>query len=199
MVIKQKLPNLDVQNYRMKKLLLSATCMMLMPELAFSSESDCKYKTNINLQFQGTITSSKNYDRKVYPYVEDTRKCVVKMDVNINNTWHSISDSYVFGPDVTEDSACKKAEVRAKEKILRSVVPEKLNKVMQQNCKVKTVSPPSPQVVQQSIPPVVQKNMAEKQITKMMTNTKSNNSWYSFFKKYKKRQASNVLIWPHQR
>jgi len=37
---------------------------------------------------------------------------------------------------MTETAACKRAEVRAKETILREVVPEKLNRTMNQNCAV---------------------------------------------------------------
>ena len=44
--------------------------------------------------------------------------------------------TYIFGTDMTENAACKRAEVRAKESILREVVPENLNRTMNQNCAV---------------------------------------------------------------
>ena len=47
------------------------------------------------------------------------------MDVKIHNAWYPTEAEYVFGPDMTEVDACKRAEIRAKESILRQVVPEK--------------------------------------------------------------------------
>ena len=118
----------------MKKFLVPLLCLSSGTVLA--SESNCDYKTNVNTDFQGTISSSKNYNKTTYPHVEDTRKCIIKLDVKINEAWYPTSGTYIFGPDMTETSACKRAEVRAKETILREVVPEKLNRTMNQNCAV---------------------------------------------------------------
>ena len=118
----------------MKKFLVPLLCLSSGTVLA--SESNCNYKTNVNTDFQGTISSSKNYNKTTYPHVEDTRKCIIKLDVRINKAWYPTSGTYVFGPDMTETAACKRAEVRAKETILREVVPEKLNRTMNQNCAV---------------------------------------------------------------
>lgn len=122
----------------MKKFLVPLLCLSSGTVLA--SESNCNYKTNVNTDFQGTISSSKNYNQKSYPYVKDTRICIVKMDVNIYNAWYPTEAEYVFGPDMTEADACKRAEIRAKESILRQVVPEKLNRIINQNCVTKTES-----------------------------------------------------------
>ena len=118
----------------MKKFLVPLLCLSSGTVLA--SESNCNYKTNVNTDFQGTISSSKNYNQKSYPYVDDTRICIVEMDVRINKDWYPTSGTYVFGPDMTETAACKRAEIKAKETILREVVPEKLNRTMNQNCAV---------------------------------------------------------------
>ena len=118
----------------MKKFLVPLLCLSSGAVLA--SESNCDYKTNVNTDFQGTISSSKNYNQKSYPYVDDTRICIVEMDVRINKDWYPTSGTYVFGPDMTETAACKRAEIRAKETILREIVPEKLNRTMNQNCAV---------------------------------------------------------------
>jgi hypothetical protein len=117
-----------------KKFLVPLLCISSGAVLA--SESNCNYKTNVNTDFQGTISSSKNYNKTTYPHVEDTRKCIIKLDVRINKAWYPTSGTYIFGPDMTETAACKRAEVRAKETILREVVPEKLNRTMNQNCAV---------------------------------------------------------------
>ena len=69
------------------------------------------------------------------------------MDVKINDKWHPTSGTYVFGPDTSENDACKNAELSAKENILRTTVPEKLNKTMEQKCRVEMTEktePPAP-------------------------------------------------------
>ena len=114
-------------------LCLSSTSLM-------ASEIACDYKSKVDTEFMGTISSSKNYNQKSYPHVDDTRICIVKMDVKIHNAWYPTKAEYVFGPDMTEVDACKRAEIRAKESILRQVVPEKLNRIINQNCVTKTES-----------------------------------------------------------
>ena len=71
---------------------------------------------------------------------------------------------------MTETSACKRAEVRAKESILREVVPEKLNRTLNQNCAVNVKTIPVKKVPDEKreLPDKVKKVMAEKQINKMM-------------------------------
>jgi len=135
-----------------------------------ASESNCDYKTNVNTDFQGTISSSKNYSKSTYTHIEDTRKCIVKLDVKINKSWYPTSGTYIFGPDMTETSACKRAEVRAKESILREVVPEKLNRTLNQNCAVNVKTIPVKKVPdeKEEVPNKTKKDMAEKQINKMM-------------------------------
>ena len=152
----------------MKKFLVPLLCLSSGAVLA--SESNCDYKTNVNTDFQGTISSSKNYSKSTYTHIEDTRKCIVKLDVKINNSWYPTSGTYVFGPDMTETSACKRAEVRAKESILREVVPEKLNRTLNQNCAVNVKTIPVKKVPDEKreLPDKVKKVMAEKQINKMM-------------------------------
>ena len=110
-------------------LCLSSTSLM-------ASEIACDYKSKVDTEFMGTISSSKNYNQKSYPYVDDTRICIVEMDVRINKDWYPTSGTYVFGPDMTETAACKRAEIRAKETNLRKIVPEKLNRTSKQNCAV---------------------------------------------------------------
>ena len=116
-----------------------------------AAASECKYTTDVDTSFEGVISKSQNYDKKTYPYVDDTRKCVVNMDVKINGKWHPTSGTYVFGPDTSENDACKSAELSAKESILRTTVPEKLKKTMEQKCRVgmtditgDKVEPPAP-------------------------------------------------------
>ena len=143
----------------MKKFLVPLMCLSSGAVLA--SESNCDYKTNVNTDFQGTISSSKNYSKSTYTHIEDTRKCIVKLDVKINNSWYPTSGTYVFGPDMTETSACKRAEVRAKESILREVVPEKLNRTLNQNCVVNVKTIPVKKVPDEKKKVVIEKSSAQ--------------------------------------
>ena len=126
-----------------KYIMIPAMCLLT----GVASANECKYSSDVDTSFEGVISKSQNYDKKTYPYIDDTRKCVVSMDVKINDKWHPTSGTYVFGPDTSENDACKNAELSAKENILRTTVPEKLNKTMEQKCKVEMTEktePPTP-------------------------------------------------------
>ena len=94
----------------------------------------CGYKFNVNTNFEGVITSSKNNDKRTSDYVDDTRKCVVSMDIQIEDKWYPATGTYIFGPGMSENDACERAEISAKEEVLRKTVPEKLNKKMESSC-----------------------------------------------------------------
>ena len=157
----------------MKKFLIPLLCISSVSALA--SESKCDYNSDVNTEFLGTIVSSKNYSQKAYPHIEDTRKCIVKIDVNINEVWYPTSGQYIFGPDMTEVDACKRAEVRAKESILREVVPEKLNRTMNQNCAVTVRTVPVNKVPEET---TKDKIIWFKPKTKpVQTNLNNNSQW----------------------
>jgi len=127
----------------MKYIMIPAMCLLT----GVASANECKYSSDVDTSFEGVISKSQNYDKKTYPYIDDTRKCVVSMDVKINDKWHPTSGTYVFGPDTSENDACENAELSAKENILRTTVPEKLNKTIEQKCKVEMTEktePPTP-------------------------------------------------------
>jgi len=76
-------------------LCLSSTSLM-------ASEIACDYKSKVDTEFMGTISSSKNYNQKSFAYIDDTRICIVKMDIKIHNTWYPTEAEYIFGPDMTK-------------------------------------------------------------------------------------------------
>jgi len=121
-------------------MMIPAFCLLS----GIASANECKYTTDVDTSFQGIISKSQNYDRKTYPYVDDTRKCIVNMDVQIKGKWYPTTGTFVYGPDMSENAACGKAEISAKEDILRKTVPEKLNKKVEQNCKVSVGDAPKP-------------------------------------------------------
>ena len=114
-------------------LLLLSTCSNLAP-----AESSCDYDSSVNTQYTKTIEKTSDFKKRVFPYVEDTRKCVINMNVTIDGKTYPTMGDFVFGPDISENSACKNAENRAKEMIIRKVSPEVLSANTDMKCTVKT-------------------------------------------------------------
>ena len=132
-------------------LLLLSTCSNLAP-----AESPCDYDSSINTQYTKTIEKTSDFKKRVFPYVEDTRKCVINMNVTIDGKTYPTMGDFVFGPDISENSACKNAENRAKEMIIRKVSPEVLTANTDMKCTVKTkkVEPIKETITIQNIPKV---------------------------------------------
>ena len=117
----------------MKKLLI--TMVILGYPIYSIASTPCDYDYKINSEYTKTIQSTKNFKRKVFPYIEDARKCVVSMEIKMDNKWYDTNGMFTFGPDMSENEACKNAEKRAKEKIIRKVSPEKLTAQTDMVCK----------------------------------------------------------------
>lgn len=114
-------------------ILLLSTCANPAP-----AESPCDYDSSVNTQYTKTIEKTSDFKKRVFPYVEDTRKCVINMNVTIDGKTYPTMGDFVFGPDISENSACKNAENRAKEMIIRKVSPEVLSANTDMKCTVKT-------------------------------------------------------------
>ena len=114
-------------------ILLLSTCANPAP-----AESPCDYDSSVNTQYTKTIEKTSDFKKRVFPYVEDTRKCVINMNVTIDGKTYPTMGDFVFGPDISENSACKNAENRAKEMIVRKVSPEVLSANTDMKCTVKT-------------------------------------------------------------
>ena len=114
-------------------ILLLTTCANPAP-----AESPCDYDSSVNTQYTKTIEKTSDFKKRVFPYVEDTRKCVINMNVTIDGKTYPTMGDFVFGPDISENSACKNAENRAKEMIVRKVSPEVLSANTDMKCTVKT-------------------------------------------------------------
>ena len=116
----------------------------------------CDFDQQVSTSWQHTIEQVLNIDRKVFPYVDDTRKCVMDMDVIINGQKHYTSGSYTFGPDATENYACEQASIKAKKQIIQQVSPEVLSAKTTRQCTAQqTEHERSKQVVQVQQPQVV--------------------------------------------
>ena len=99
----------------MKRFILPILCATSTTALA--DQSSCDYKVNTDTSYEGVIEASKDYVKKTIDHLNGTRKCVIQMEAKINNEWYSTIGQYIFGPDMAENDACKKAEIRAKENL----------------------------------------------------------------------------------
>ena len=124
--------------------LLLSTCSNLAP-----AESPCDYDSSVNTQYTKTIEKTSDFKKRVFPYVDDTRKCVINMNVTIDGKTYPTMGDFVFGPDISENSACKNAENRAKEMIIRKVSPEVLSANTDMKCTIK-----KEKIVEKEIEPI---------------------------------------------
>ena len=133
------------------KLVLGTTVgLVVLSGCNYAVANDCDYTKKVNTQWTQEIQKTENIERNVFPYVEDTRKCVMTMDVTVDGSIYPAEGSYVFGPDMTENAACDNATVNAKKSIISQVSPEVLSANTDMVCKSedlpKVIAAPQPEV-----------------------------------------------------
>lgn len=111
----------------------------LLSTTALATETPCDFKSKDKLIYEGSIESVRVVKKDVQKYVEDTRKCTMKMESRVDGKWHPSTGEYIFGPDMSEVDACERAENRAKIKVMRTVIPETLKS--EKNLKCDLTSP----------------------------------------------------------
>lgn len=121
-----------------QKLSKSLLFLALLATPAYA-EAPCDFKTNDKIVYEGRLESVRLISKKVTKHVEDTNKCMVKIEGRVEGKWYPSTDSYVYGPDVSQQHACDFAENRAKKKILRQFVPETIHS--EKNLKCDLTSP----------------------------------------------------------
>ena len=130
----------------------------------------CEYDKTVETNWTQQIEKTSNIDKKVFPYVEDTRKCIMTMDVKIDGTTYPTEGTYVFGPDMTENDACEQATVKAKKKVIGEVSPEVLTAKTEMNCSTKDpvqiteAQPEETPVIQEGVPVVTERIISRKVI-----------------------------------
>ena len=128
----------------------------------------CEYDKTVETNWTQQIEKTFNIDKKVFPYVEDTRKCIMSMDVTIDGTTYPTEGAYVFGPDMTENDACEQATVKAKKKVIGEVSPEVLTAKTEMNCSTKDpvqiteAQPEETPVIQEGVPVVTERIISRK-------------------------------------
>jgi len=113
--------------------------LLLCALLITSNAIACDYESDDLIQYEGHIESVRVLDKKVYPYVEDTRICTMHIESRIKGEWYSSKAKYIFGSEMSEDTACSLAENRAKVKVMREKLPEKLTSKRNLSCNLTTV------------------------------------------------------------
>ena len=113
--------------------------LLLCALLITSNAIACDYESDDLIQYEGHIESVRVLDKKVYPYVEDTRICTMHIESRIEGEWYPSKAKYIFGSDMSEDAACSLAENRAKVKVMREKLPEKLTSKRNLSCNLTTV------------------------------------------------------------
>lgn len=104
------------------------------PVHASENSTPCDYEHKVQSSYIYTIENTKNFKREVFPYIDDTRKCVITMWVQIKDKTYPAQGDYVFGPDVSENVACDFAEKKAKEQVIREVSPVTLTANTDMTC-----------------------------------------------------------------
>tara|TARA_B100001093_G_C26745027_1_gene978452 strand:- start:681 stop:1325 length:645 start_codon:yes stop_codon:yes gene_type:complete len=142
------------------------------------AEAPCEYDKTVETNWTQQIEKTSNIDKKVFPYVDDTRKCVMTMDVTIEGTTYPTEGNYVFGPDMTENDACEQATIKAKKKVIGEVSPEVLTARTEMNCSTKEELPvhaaaPQPEVtITESSPVITERIITEPVVTERIISRK---------------------------
>ena len=113
--------------------------LLLCALLITSNAIACDYESDDLVQYEGHIESVRVIDKKVYPYVEDTRICTMHIESRISDEWYPSKAKYIFGSEMSEDTACSLAENRAKVKVMREEIPETLVSKRDLSCDLTTV------------------------------------------------------------
>ena len=114
---------------------ISVLC--LLPSFVFAT-NPCDYDSQTVSTYQGTIESIKIEERAVFPYYEQTKKCVVLVQGKVQGKWHYTSQDYIFTSDMSENEACDNAVNKAKDVLLKKYVPEIIETKQNLNCQVLT-------------------------------------------------------------
>ena len=63
--------------------------LLLCALLITSNAIACDYESDDLIQYEGHIESVRVLDKKVYPYVEDTRICTMHIESRVKGEWYS--------------------------------------------------------------------------------------------------------------
>lgn len=114
----------------MKKIAL----VLMLPAVTTVAESPCNYDRLITGTYTKQIDRVISVDRSVSDHMNSFRNCRVDITAVVNGETASGQGTFSFGPDITENQACKQAEQRAKENLLARVSPEVITAETKMRC-----------------------------------------------------------------
>lgn len=125
-----------LSNWKMslKLFLVTFVTLTILFYFRLSYAYDCEYQKDDQFVMQGQIDSVRVTNKTVFPYIDDTRKCVIEIESKIKKKWYPSTGHYIFGPDMSESEACDHAEQRAKKNVLRQIVQEKMKSESHLKC-----------------------------------------------------------------
>ena len=118
----------------LKLFIITFVTLTILFYFRLSYSYDCEYQKDDRFIMQGQIDAVRVINKTVFPYIDDTRKCIMKIESKIKKKWYPSTGHYIFGPDMSESEACNHAEQRAKKNIMRQRVQEKLKSQSHLKC-----------------------------------------------------------------
>lgn len=113
-----------------------AALALLLPAIAATAESPCGYDRQIRGTYTKQIDRVISLERSVTDHMDSFRKCTVAITAVVGGESAAGEGEFSFGPDITENQACKQAEQRAKENLLARASPEVITAETNMRCGV---------------------------------------------------------------
>ena len=124
--------------------LLVASSFLAAPSLA---DDPCEFISKTTENSKGYVSDIKNYSKQTAVYAEEKRICSVKFMAKLGEKWVKTHGFYVFGPDETENSACKKAVEKGKVRAVEHEYGSEIEYVAEQKC----IAKPEVKVVEKHV------------------------------------------------
>ena len=113
----------------------------------FAGDDVCEFTSQTFENTKGYVSEIKNYSKQTAVYAEEKRICSVKFMAKLGKKWVETHGFYVFGPDETETSACKKAVEKGKVRAVKHEYGSEIEYVAEQRC----IAKPEVKVVEKRI------------------------------------------------
>ena len=113
-------------------LALAACSTLATPGLA--GDNVCEFTSETIENTRGYVSKIKDYSKKTAVYAEEKRICSVKFTAKIGKKWVETHGFYVFGPETSENLACKKAVEKGKVKAVEQEYGSEIEYIAEQKC-----------------------------------------------------------------
>lgn len=125
--------------------ILSVSSALVTP--GFAGDDVCEFTSQTFENTKGYVSEIKNYSKQTAVYAEEKRICSVKFAAKLGEKWVETHGFYVFGPDETETSACKKAVEKGKVRAVEHEYGSEIEYVAEQKC----IAKPEVKVVEKHV------------------------------------------------